>query len=88
MDRDNNNKDMGVVMTVVPVRIQRWSLQTSLLLATGSPLSLNAMPGGKSILGKRFRHRDLGSFLTKRSASTCSPHPSDQVQAPTEMMLL
>uniref|UniRef100_A0A0E0D2H6 Uncharacterized protein n=1 Tax=Oryza meridionalis TaxID=40149 RepID=A0A0E0D2H6_9ORYZ len=32
----------------------------------GSPLSLNDMPGG----------RNLGSFLTKRSASKCSPHPS------------
>uniref|UniRef100_A0A0E0LYA9 Uncharacterized protein n=1 Tax=Oryza punctata TaxID=4537 RepID=A0A0E0LYA9_ORYPU len=51
MDRDK--KDMGVVMAVVLVRIQRWSLQTSPLLAA-----------------------DLGSFLTKRSASTCSPHPS------------
>uniref|UniRef100_A0A0E0L409 Uncharacterized protein n=1 Tax=Oryza punctata TaxID=4537 RepID=A0A0E0L409_ORYPU len=35
----------------------------------GSPLSLNAMPGGRSIIGKRFRNQDLGSFLTKRSAS-------------------
>uniref|UniRef100_A0A0E0CF16 Uncharacterized protein n=1 Tax=Oryza meridionalis TaxID=40149 RepID=A0A0E0CF16_9ORYZ len=34
----------------------------------GNPLSLNDMPGGRSIIGK--------IFLTKRSASTCSPHPS------------
>uniref|UniRef100_A0A0E0EAQ1 Uncharacterized protein n=1 Tax=Oryza meridionalis TaxID=40149 RepID=A0A0E0EAQ1_9ORYZ len=42
-----------------------------------SPLSLNGMLGGRSIIGKRFRNQDLGSFLTKRIASTCSKLGSD-----------
>uniref|UniRef100_A0A0E0L1I5 Uncharacterized protein n=1 Tax=Oryza punctata TaxID=4537 RepID=A0A0E0L1I5_ORYPU len=61
MDRD---KDMGLVNIAAAGYGQE------------SPLSLNAMPGGRSIINKRFRNQDLGSFLTKRSASTSSSHPS------------